>query len=200
MPGMGPAPKDPSRRARRNATIAMTQLPAEGRTGAPPRWPLPPNARLAAALFAARKASTKVEEQLVDEPTPALVRELARLDERMQLLETQMRESVRLETLMWFELWATPQAVMWERLRWTREVAQYCRLKVLAELGDLDAAKEARQIADRIGLTPLALLRLRWEIEASGQAAAAPPPSGPPRGRYGQFRLVHGTGDDAVAS
>ncbi|PBO23035.1 hypothetical protein CLM85_18600, partial [Streptomyces albidoflavus] len=47
-----------------------------------------------------------------------------------------------------------------------REVAQYVRWKVRAELGDLDASKEARQLADRLGLSPLAMLRLRWEIAA----------------------------------
>ncbi len=73
---------------------------------------------------------------------------------------------------MWAELWKTPQAEMWEQLCWGREVAQYVRWKVRGELGDLDAAKEARQWSDRLGLNPLALLRLRWEIERSEEAQA----------------------------
>lgn len=37
----GPAPKDPAQRRRRHATGAQkTLLPASGRTGAAPRWPL----------------------------------------------------------------------------------------------------------------------------------------------------------------
>lgn len=82
-----------------------------------------------------------------------------------------------LEAALWRELWSTPQAVAWERLRWYRDVAQYVRWKVLGELGNIDAAKEARQLSDRLGLTPLALLRLGWTIsedEVAEKRAAAP--------------------------
>lgn len=191
MAGMGPAPKPADQRARRNATYAMTALPAEGRQGAPPAWPLPSNARLAAGLESAEAMKAIVHQELQEEPRVRL-RELGKLDERIRLLRRQLRESARLELAMWFELWRTPQAVMWERQGWTREVAQYARLKVLAELGDLDAQKEARQIGDRIGVTPLALLRLRWEV-VDGAAAARQPDSGAPRGskaRYGHLRAV----------
>lgn len=41
MAGNGPAPKDPAQRRRRNSTGASkTLLPAGGRKGATPRWPL----------------------------------------------------------------------------------------------------------------------------------------------------------------
>lgn len=41
MAGNGPAPKDPAQRRRRNSTgTSKTLLPAEGRKGAAPRWPL----------------------------------------------------------------------------------------------------------------------------------------------------------------
>jgi hypothetical protein len=73
---------------------------------------------------------------------------------------------VAAERSLWAELWALPQAVMWEQLHCGREVAQYVRWKVKAEAGSLDAAKEARQLGDRLGMTPLALLRLRWEVPA----------------------------------
>ena len=36
----GPAPKDPAARRRRNATVGKTILPAGGRVGDPPAWPL----------------------------------------------------------------------------------------------------------------------------------------------------------------
>lgn len=36
----GPAPKDPSSRRRRNAAVGKTLLPADGREGATPVWPL----------------------------------------------------------------------------------------------------------------------------------------------------------------
>lgn len=113
MAGMGPPPKNPAQRVRRN-TPKLTQLPAEGRTGRAPKWP-----------FA--------------DSTPA-------------------------ERKLWGELWRTPQAVMWERTHAHREVAGYVRWSLLSETGDIRAAPEARQLSDRLGLTPLALRRLEWEI------------------------------------
>lgn len=126
MAGMGPPPKDPSQRRRRNASVAMTQLPAEGRHGPPPVFPLPPPRN------------------------PVTGRPVPRLAAR--------------ESILWDEVWATPQAVAWERFRWAHEVALYVRFRTLAEEGDPKAASEARQWSDRLGLSPLALLRLRWEI------------------------------------
>jgi len=120
MAGMGPPPKHPDQRRRRN-TPKLTQLPAEGRSGRAPRWP-----------FA--------------DSTPA-------------------------ERKLWAELWRTPQAVMWERTRAHREVAGYVRWSLLAESGDIKAAPEARQLSDRLGLTPLALRRLEWEIVADEVSA-----------------------------
>jgi len=70
------------------------------------------------------------------------------------------------DDLLWGELWRTPQAAAWIRMGVgvQRVVARYVMLqrgklneKVLAEL---------RQIEDRLGLNPLAMLRLRWEVAA----------------------------------
>lgn len=68
---------------------------------------------------------------------------------------------------VWSEVWATPQAVQWAKLGWTRTVARYVRLLLLAERPDADTkdAAEVRQMEDRLGLTPMSMLRLRWEIE-----------------------------------
>jgi hypothetical protein len=108
-------PKDAP--ARRNTRVGPVRLPAEGRQGPVPVWPL------------------------VGEPLEA-------------------------EVEAWAQLWATPQAVAWERFGWTRTVGRYCRLMVAAE--ELDApAKvllEARQLEDRLGLTPRAMRMLLWEI------------------------------------
>jgi hypothetical protein len=84
--------------------------------------------------------------------------------EKVALTEAVIRNADELERELWAELWATPQAVAWERLRWTREVAQYARWKAKAELGDLDASRESRMLGDRLGLTPRSLQDLRWEI------------------------------------
>lgn len=109
----------------------MTQLPAEGRQGPVPRWPLPP---------------------------------LAADDEGLSgVLEEREAE-------LWTDLWETPQAVAWERMRWTRTVARYVRFEVQAETGDLKAGAEARLLEDRLGLSPQAMLRLRWEVAADEMA------------------------------
>jgi hypothetical protein len=108
-------PKDAP--ARRNTRVGPVKLPAEGRSGPTPVWPL------------------------VGDPIEA-------------------------EAEVWAQLWATPQAVAWERLGWTRTVGRYCRLLVAAE--ELDASAkvllEVRQLEDRLGLTPRAMRMLLWEI------------------------------------
>ncbi|WP_433415052.1 hypothetical protein ACQP1V_36310 [Microtetraspora malaysiensis] len=118
MAGMGPPP-NPNRR-RRNAQPATLRLPAGGRQGETPPWPLP-------------KAKSAVR--------------------------------ARRELEVWAELWRTPQAAAWERLEWTRTVARYVRYLLAAEAGDSRIAAEVRQMEDRLGLNPMALLRLRWQIE-----------------------------------
>lgn len=184
MAGMGPPPSGHARR--RNAGVAMTTLPAEGRKGRPaPRFPLGSDlvlrAKLAvvldrvAELEFARDEGKPVEDKL----------DLAR--ERAFVLRHTLDHQDEAEAELWAELWDTPQAVEWERQRWTREVAMYVRWSVLAGSGDLDAAKEARQLGDRLGLTPQALLRLRWQIavdevgEQRDQNAAAPAAAAPSR-------------------
>lgn len=74
------------------------------------------------------------------------------------------KELDQLELIIWAELWKTPLAAVWRRIGYLREVGQYTRWKARAEMGSIDAGKEARMLADRIGLTPQAMLRLRWEI------------------------------------
>lgn len=68
------------------------------------------------------------------------------------------------ETRLWGELWATPQAVAWEKHGWTRVVARYTRCVLAAEELVKDAMSEARQLEDRLGLTPKAMRMLMWQI------------------------------------
>ena len=67
---------------------------------------------------------------------------------------------------IWHELWTCPQAVAWERLGpgMVRVVARYVVLLAEAEVGEPKVAAETRQMEDRLGLSPMAMLRLRWEI------------------------------------
>lgn len=78
---------------------------------------------------------------------------------------------------VWVDLWSTPQAVAWERLGWNRVIGRYIMLlqKVEASLenGKPSALMlgEVRQLEDRIGLTPMSMLRLRWEVDVEDEVA-----------------------------
>lgn len=176
MAGMGPTPKPDGERRRRNATVAMTRLPAGGRGGKrAPNWPLIPDVILTTRRnLAAAKVETLEYDRLemleAGRPTGAIDRRLDAVRETLAICEAQLREQRGLEAALWRDLWRLPQAMAWERLGWHRDVAQYVRHKTLAELGDLDHAREARQWSDRLGLTPLAMLRLRWEVAADETA------------------------------
>lgn len=169
MAGMGPPPKADGERRRRNATVAMTRLPAEGRTGKTPTWPLIPDVVLTAKRDVAQAKVEVLEFDYAEareegRSTSGIEKKLDLARERLAILTAQLAEQKKLEASLWRDLWRLPQAVAWERLGWLRDVAQYVRHKVMAELGDLDSAREARQWSDRLGLTPLAMLRLRWEV------------------------------------
>jgi hypothetical protein len=138
VPGPPPAPE--ASRRRRNHTPAARQLPAAGRPGAAPSWPL-----------TTRPADDEVS--------------------------------------LWDELWASPQAVAWQDMGagLARVVARYVRWTVAAEIGipadvATSALAELRQLEDRLGLTPMALARLRWDIVAEGSPPSSMPaePSAPP--------------------
>lgn len=126
--------------------VGPVTLPAEGRQGNPPAWPVSGRA-------------TKAE------------------------LET------------WRALWATPQAVMWDGLGWTREVARYCRLLVRAEQPGSTAAlhAQATALADRLGLTPKAMRLLLGGVTPPEAGADPSTPLGAmlaERRRYGHLQVA----------
>lgn len=128
----GPPP-DPNalRRDRKEDKQGWTLLPAGGRPGDAPSWPL-------------------VELSHDGESDDAALHAVA-LQER--------------ELEIWAKVWATPQAVVWERLGWLLEVALYVRLLAAAERSaDTKSLAEARMWSDRLGLNPAAMLRNRWKI------------------------------------
>lgn len=75
---------------------------------------------------------------------------------------------------LWAELWASPQAVAWHDLGWTRVVARYAKLLLAAERPKAPASLlgEVRQLEDRLGLTPMAMRRLQWEVAERSAPAA----------------------------
>lgn len=175
MAGMGPPPKPPGTRARRNASPPTTKLSPAGRgKKRAPSWPLLDDITLSVKK---RMADADVEMfagLLEDDPDARTRRKLekdhAAAIMHAEILGAELEAQRAMEAKLWRELWRTPQAAIWENLAWSREVAQYVRWKVRGELGDLDAAKEARQWSDRLGLNPLSMLRLRWEIERTEDA------------------------------
>jgi hypothetical protein len=70
------------------------------------------------------------------------------------------------EEVAWRWLWRSPQACAWAQMALVRTVARYCRVLVAAEAPGAKTAclAEARQLEDRLGLTPMAMLRLRWQV------------------------------------
>ena len=140
----GPPP-DPNalRRSKKHDQTTWTDLPAEGRRGETPTWPL---------------AAPEV-----DRDADAAARRAA--------VARRRRDAAR-EVELWAELWATPQAVVWERMGWAVEVALYVRLVVQAErTAETKSLAEARMWSDRLGLNPAAMLRNRWRVVADEVAA-----------------------------
>jgi hypothetical protein len=96
----------------------------------------------------------------------------------------------------WERLWKTPMAKAWVRMHIDLIVARYVRCALMIEGGYDDEEgeegerkraltvatahlhSEVRQLEDRLGLSPLALLRLRWEIAEVevGDESVAPAP------------------------
>lgn len=89
------------------------------------------------------------------------------------------------EPSQWADLWATPQAVAWDRLGWIRVVARYALMldSVESENPSVPMLAEVRQLEDRLGLTPMSMLRLRWEVAVDevGEQRAAVTAPGPKR-------------------
>lgn len=166
----GPAPKHPSARARRNdAKKDFRVLSADGREGAVPDWPLLPDVTMQAQLDVARDRVASLQVELAGEDDGRakgrLRRELNKNEMLAAQLSLQIEQATDAEVALWSDLWSTPQAVIWDESHAHREVAQYVRWKIRGEQGDIKAAAEARQLSDRLGLNPLALLRLRAEVE-----------------------------------
>lgn len=117
----GPPPKANGERRRRNAPRANTTLlPAGGRPGPAPEWPLG-----------------------------------------------------GLPAEGWADIWARPQAVMWEKMGADEIVARYLLLRekiadpAYPESQNASFWNVLTNLEDRLGLTPTAMMRLQWEIEGT---------------------------------
>lgn len=169
----GPPP-DPTalRRDRPEDKESWTTLPAEGRQGDPPAWPLPADLFLSAELEKLENQKIVIEGRIDDgEERRGDVAKLAKLDQHVAEIKVTIERITTRELDIWSTLWATPQAVMWSKLRWTFEVALYARLLCQAELGSLKATSEARMWSNCLGMNPAAMLRNRWRIGPAEEPA-----------------------------
>jgi hypothetical protein len=75
---------------------------------------------------------------------------------------------LKTEKELWETLWHSPQAAAWETMgdATVRVVARYARYVIMAELGNDKAAAEARQLEDKLGVTPKAMRMLLWAVAA----------------------------------
>lgn len=80
------------------------------------------------------------------------------------------------QSVLWLDLWRTPQAAAWADLGWTRVVARYAALVDTSEQGMVNGVllSEIRQLEDRLGLSPMAMRRLQWDVEPRELEAVAP--------------------------
>ncbi len=188
MAGNGPMGSMNPRRA--NPRVGVRVLPAGGWDGPIPGWPLIEDLGLTIDRETRLGKIADLEFLVEDEAlTPA---KRARLDQKIAaersavaLIDAKIERQKGLELALWEKLWRSPQAAAWQRLGWTRDVATYARLSVLAEMGDLKLLQEARMWSDRLGLTPKAMRALLWVVsddevgakrqQKSGQEAAAGP-------------------------
>lgn len=146
----GPAPDPNALRRDRRSDGEWTVLPAEGRAGDPPAWPL-------------------------------------------------VGQSER-EAELWTLLWRRPQAVEWERLHQTVEVALYVRNLSLAELPGSPVALGTlvRQQADALGLTIPGMRSLRWRIDEPAEQKRRPVAKAAPAARPSardRFRVIDGSAE-----
>ena len=74
------------------------------------------------------------------------------------------------EAELWRDTWRLPQAAAWSEGDFTRVVCRYVALAALAEdVAGVTSAQlaELRQVEASLGLTPLAMKKLGWELDNS---------------------------------
>jgi len=93
---------------------------------------------------------------------------------------------------LWVELWGTPQAAAWERMGagLVRVVARYV-VTVRQSMSDPRLLPEVRQLEDRLGLNPMAMRRLGWEVARDEVSERRPEGRS---ARYEGLRAVGGSG------
>lgn len=187
----GPPP-DPNalRRDRKSDQAGWTTLPAK-RRGRTPRWPLKPDIALRAKRTVVAGKLDVAAADLADavgRRASTLTRKVDGLREQLVVLDYQLAEQDGAERALWKWSWTTPQSAAWATdPGCLHAVAMWVRHQVLAEHGSVDDEKLANGLADRLGLNPAAMQRLRWKVAgdqvATARAARRDPAAQAPPGR-----------------
>lgn len=100
------------------------------------------------------------------------------------------------EAELWSNVWALPQAIVWEHQSQQLEVALYVRRLVQAE--QLDAPTTVgtlvRQMSDSLGITTPGMRANRWRIEQPEQQATVVKPATRRTSARDRFKVVDGDG------
>lgn len=169
----GPAPdpnaltRDKVRKSALNGE--WVKLPASGRKGRTPPWPLDrEKAPTKAEVKELEARAADLENELAAEAASA---ELARIEKVQRI---QKREGV-----LWARLWRKPQAIVWDLFGQHDEVAIYVRTLVDSEqIGARPNVRTLlRQQQEALGLSLPGLARNRWVIVDDEAAAAQPAPA-----------------------
>lgn len=161
----GPAPDPQALRRDRADDAGWTTLPAEGRPGRAPKWPL---------------LGADAHSIVVSDDESGLVTEI---------VPAHAHERHKREIALWRAEWKRPQAVQWEANGQETEVAMYVRALAAAERGDAPTAVRTlvKQHQEALGISLPGLQRNRWRIaKAATQETAA---AAPQRAR---FKVVQG--------
>ena len=174
----GPLP-NPQRRRRNPPAVPTTTLPASGRKGRPPNLPVG---------YALAKAGREWWKWAWGTPQAAawdagaryVVARRASLEDDLAVLDK-------------FDPFELADLLGVEESERTRELGFIIgRLKALA--GDrVKVMKEMRELDSRLGLTPEALAKLRWTIQADAAEDAPKParhPGGPPKSNVRRLRAL----------
>lgn len=92
----------------------------------------------------------------------------------------------------WMKVWRHPAGVVWLQQRLEFVVARYVRDCVRSEHPRASAVlkAEVRQMEDRLGLSPMAMTKLRWEVAQDELQAVRNDEARQPAGRTRRLRAV----------
>lgn len=181
----GPPP-DPTalRRDRKSDSAKWVILPAEGRQGPTPEWPLSGKSAHLLAL------------------TPSWIGQVEDEDEKQRVLDQIESEASALfarEVEIWAGEWRRPQAIEWERNGQELEVALYVRALVAAEAPGAKVTLRTlvKQQQEALGLSLPGLARNHWKIGDAEQEPANRPAEPKAKAARSRFKVIDGDGEQA---